>query len=69
MVIICGGIREYEEQIVSVLEHVLAETIIIDVATVKKHTSDLCHKYCNNNQFISIHPMFGLESDKNIAVT
>lgn len=64
VVIICGGIREYEERMVSVLEHALAETIIIDVATVKKHTSDLCHKYCNNNRFISIHPMFGPGSYK-----
>lgn len=48
----------------AVLEHVLPETILVDVATVKKHTSDLCHKYCNGHRYISTHPMFGPASYK-----
>jgi len=64
VVIICAGIREYEDRMLTVLEYALAETILIDVATVKKHTSELCRKLCSGNRFISIHPMFGPESYK-----
>ncbi|MCB9812557.1 prephenate dehydrogenase/arogenate dehydrogenase family protein [Candidatus Nomurabacteria bacterium] len=59
VVILCDGISEYEERMKAVLEHALAETILIDVATVKKHTSDLCQKYCDGRRYISTHPMFG----------
>lgn len=59
VVILCGSIEEYEEQMVSVLEHILPQSVLIDVATVKKHTSELCDKYCDGQRFISIHPMFG----------
>ena len=59
IVILCDGISEYEERMLAVLEHALPETILIDVATVKKHTSDLCYKHCDGHRFISIHPMFG----------
>ncbi len=64
VVILCDGISEYEERMLAVLEHALPETILIDVATVKKHTSDLCHKYCDGRRFISTHPMFGPVSYK-----
>ncbi|MCA9360783.1 prephenate dehydrogenase/arogenate dehydrogenase family protein [Candidatus Nomurabacteria bacterium] len=59
VVFLCAGIREYEERMKAVLEHALPHTVFIDVATVKKHTSDLCHKYCDGRRFISTHPMFG----------
>lgn len=59
VVILCDGIHEYEERMRAALEHALPETIFIDVATVKKHTSELCHKYCDGRRFISTHPMFG----------
>jgi prephenate dehydrogenase len=62
VVILCGAIHEYEEQLKSVLTHALPETIIIDVATVKKHTSELLRKYCEGRRFVSTHPMFGPES-------
>jgi prephenate dehydrogenase len=64
VVILCDGISEYEERLVAVLEHALPDTLIVDVATVKKMTSELCHKYCNGRRFISCHPMFGPESYK-----
>jgi prephenate dehydrogenase len=64
VVILCDGISEYEERLVAVLEHALPETILVDVATVKKLTSDLCHTYCEGRRFISTHPMFGPESYK-----
>ncbi len=62
VVILCGAIAEYEAQLQAVLEHAPAETILVDVATVKKHTSELCQKYCEGRHFISTHPMFGPES-------
>lgn len=64
IVILCGAISEYETQLKEVLAHALPETIIIDVATVKKHTSELLRKYCEGRRFISTHPMFGPESYK-----
>lgn len=64
VVILCGSIKEYEEQMISVLEHALPQSILIDVATVKKHTSELCNKHCNEQRFISTHPMFGPVSYK-----
>jgi prephenate dehydrogenase len=64
VVILCSAINEYEERLKEVLQHALPETILIDVATVKKHTSELCHKYCGSHRFISIHPMFGPNSYK-----
>lgn len=59
VVILCDGISEYEERMKVVLEHALPETLFIDVATVKKHTSELCRRYCDGRRFISTHPMFG----------
>ncbi len=64
VVILCGAIREYEEQLKVVLEHAPEETIIVDVATVKKYTSELCKQYCVGRRFFSTHPMFGPESYK-----
>lgn len=62
VVILCGAINEYESQLLAVLEYAPPETIMVDVATVKKHTSELCQRYCNDRYFISMHPMFGPES-------
>ena len=59
VVILCDGISEYEDRMLAVLQHTLPSTVLIDVATVKKYTSELCHKHCDNRRFISTHPMFG----------
>ena len=64
VVILCGAINEYEEQLKSVLKYTSPNTVIIDVATVKKHTSELLRKHCEGRRFISTHPMFGPESYK-----
>lgn len=64
IVILCGAIREYEAQLQAVLEFAPEESIIIDVATVKKYTSELLKKYCGDRRFFSTHPMFGPESYK-----
>lgn len=62
VVILCGSIREYEEQLQSILEYMPPSSILVDVATVKKYTGELCKKHCNGRKFISTHPMFGPES-------
>lgn len=64
VVILCGAISEYETQLKAVLERVLPETIIVDIATVKKHTSALMRTYADGHRFFSTHPMFGPESYK-----
>jgi prephenate dehydrogenase len=64
VVFLCDGIREYEQRMLDVLSYALRETILVDVATVKKYTSELCHKHCDGRRFISTHPMFGPESYK-----
>ncbi len=64
VVILCGAIREYEDQLIAVAKHAPPETIIIDVATVKKHTNELLRTHCRDCRFLSTHPMFGPESYK-----
>jgi prephenate dehydrogenase len=64
VVILCGAIHEYKEQLESVLKLASLETIIIDVATVKKYTSELFKERCKERRFFSTHPMFGPESYK-----
>lgn len=64
VVILCGAIHEYEEQIKMIVKRSLPETIIVDVATVKKHTSELLRQHCEGRRFLSTHPMFGPESYK-----
>lgn len=59
VVILCDSIREYKERLLAVLEHALPETILVDVATVKKHTTELFYAHCEGRRFISTHPMFG----------
>ena len=67
VVILCGAIAEYEDQLQQVLVYAPMETIFVDVATVKKHTSELCQRYCEGRHFISTHPMFGPESYRKYA--
>jgi prephenate dehydrogenase len=64
VVILCASISEYEARMIDVLEHALPDTVIVDVATVKKYTSELCHQRCGGRRFMSIHPMFGPNSYK-----
>jgi prephenate dehydrogenase len=64
LVFLCASIDEYQERMRDVLEHAPPETIFIDVAAVKKYTSELCQKYCQGRRYISTHPLFGPESYK-----
>lgn len=62
VIFMCAAIREYEEQIINVTQTAPLDSVIIDVATVKKFTSDLLRKHAGERKFISTHPMFGPES-------
>lgn len=64
VVFLCGSISEYEEQLMGVLEYALPQTILVDVATVKKLTSELLRKHADGRRFISTDPLFGPDSFK-----
>lgn len=64
VVILCCAIREYEECIKRVVAEAAPHTILVDVATVKEHTTELFRRYADGRKFISTHPMFGPESYK-----
>ena len=64
IVILCGSIAGYEEQLESLLSYLKKESVVVDVATVKKHTNDLFRKHLNNRRYLCCHPMFGAESYK-----
>lgn len=64
VIILCGAIREYEEQLKQVVANASETSILVDVATVKKHTTELFKRYAEGRKFVSTHPMFGPESYK-----
>jgi len=64
VVILCGSIGGYEAQLESILPHLGEESVVVDVATVKKHTSDLFKKHLEGKRYFCCHPMFGAESYK-----
>lgn len=62
VVMLCGAINEYEAQLLSVIDLAPQTTILVDVATVKSHTSQLLQRYASDRLYLSTHPMFGPES-------
>lgn len=64
VVILCGRIAGYEEQLQSVIPHLGQESVVVDVATVKKYTSELFKRYLGDRKYFCCHPMFGAESYK-----
>lgn len=63
-VVLCGAINEYEAQLLSVLPHLSPESVLVDVATVKKYPTSIFHKHASGRRWFSCHPMFGPESYK-----
>lgn len=61
-VVLTVPISLYEATLENIKPHLGADTIIVDVATVKKYTAGLIRKIANGNRFICMHPMFGPES-------
>lgn len=62
VVILCGSIRSYESQLDAVLPLLGEQTVLVDVATVKKHTNELFRARLGDRPFLCTHPMFGPES-------
>ncbi len=62
VVILCGAISEYEEQLRAVLPHLSEKSVVVDVATVKVHTEALCASILGERPYLCLHPMFGPES-------
>ena len=62
VLVLCGSMSEYKEQLQLVLEHMSDNSFIVDIATVKKHTGELLKKYAAGKKYVCTHPMFGPES-------
>ena len=61
-VILAVPISAYQDTISRVHPHLRPNSVVIDIATVKKHTMDLLQAAEPPVQFLSMHPMFGPES-------
>ncbi len=62
VVVLCGAISEYEDQLRGLLPHLAPHTVVVDVATVKQHTEALCRRLLLGRRYLCLHPMFGPES-------
>lgn len=54
----CVPISSFELQIENILDIIWDKTILVDVRTVKKYTSDILAKYDTKINYICTHPMF-----------
>ena len=61
-VILAVPISEYESILARIKPHLGENSVLIDVATVKKYTSDLVRAAAGERRFLAMHPMFGPES-------
>lgn len=64
VVVLACSIADYESRLQCLLPLIPKTTIIVDVATVKKHTSELFKRLASDRQYLCTHPMFGPESYK-----
>jgi prephenate dehydrogenase len=64
VVILCCAISEHERTLLEVLPHLRPDSILVDVATVKKYPTEIFQKYAPDRRWVSCHPMFGPESYK-----
>lgn len=61
-VVFCVPISATEETLMKVVPHTRPDTVLVDVATVKRYTTDLFDHLRDGRQVLSTHPMFGPES-------
>lgn len=61
-VILAVPISRYKAVLGQIGPHLGADSIIVDVATVKKYTGDLMRSAAGGRPYIAMHPMFGPES-------
>ncbi len=64
VVILCGAIADYEDQLKEVMEFISPDTIVVDVAIVKSYTDRLRKKYLEGYHHVSLHSLFGPQSYK-----
>ncbi len=64
VVLLCVPISAYEETLQAIVPLFAPETVLVDVATVKRYTNNLCIKYLTDRRYVCAHPMFGPESYK-----
>lgn len=64
VVFLCSAIRDYEAQLLEVLPHLGEDSVLVDVATVKKYPTEIFKKHADDRYWLSCHPMFGPESYK-----
>lgn len=67
VVVLACAIKDYESTVKEIQPMLAAHTVVVDVATVKVHTSNLFKKYLLNQPYVCTHPMFGPESYKKTA--
>lgn len=61
-VVLTVPIHAYEENIQKLLPHLGEKSVIVDVATVKLHTTEIIKRLAGERRYIATHPMFGPES-------
>jgi len=62
IVFVCVNISAYETVIEELQPLLGPNTILVDVATVKVHTTNILARYKDTIKYVSTHPMFGPES-------
>ena len=62
VVIFTVPISAFEEMLLKILPLTCADTILVDVCTVKVHTVNLLKKHAREKQWLATHPMWGPES-------
>ena len=55
-------IHAFEEILTRILPHLGKDSVIVDVATVKLHTTQILKRVAEGRRYIATHPMFGPES-------
>ena len=61
-VVLAVPIRAFEETLRQILPFVPEHSVIVDVATVKMHTTNLLRSLAENRSYLATHPMFGPRS-------
>ena len=55
-------IRAYEEVIEKIAQHIQPDTVVLDIASVKKTTIEALKRHIPDQPYIAVHPMFGPQS-------
>lgn len=61
-VVLAVPISAYPATLAEIGPHLTPDAIVVDIATVKKYTTDLLQAMHPARQFVAMHPMFGPES-------